>query len=38
MTPNEFAKDLLQSGKVSVVVGYTDGTIPGKTQTLIRFI
>ncbi len=24
MTPNEFAKDLLQSGKVSVVVGDTE--------------
>lgn len=35
MTPNELAKELLQSGKVSVVVGYTEGTIPGKTQTLI---
>jgi hypothetical protein len=29
MTINELAKELLQSGKVSVVVGYTEGTNKG---------
>jgi formate dehydrogenase subunit beta len=32
-SPNQIAKELLQNGKVSVVVGYSEGTIPGKTQT-----
>jgi ferredoxin len=35
MTINEIAKELLESGKVSAVIGYSEGTIPGKTQTLI---
>ncbi|MCX6150449.1 MAG: 4Fe-4S dicluster domain-containing protein [Ignavibacteriales bacterium] len=35
LSPNQIAKELLESGKVAVVVGYASGTIPGKTQTLI---
>jgi formate dehydrogenase (coenzyme F420) beta subunit len=35
MTPNQIAKELLESKKVSVVVGYSNGSISGKTQTLI---
>lgn len=32
---NQFAKELLESGKVSAVIGYAEGTIKGKTQTII---
>jgi formate dehydrogenase subunit beta len=32
-TPNQIAKEILQNGKAAVVVGYCEGTIPGKAQT-----
>ncbi len=35
MTLIEIAKELLESKKVSAVIGYAAGTIPGKTQTII---
>jgi formate dehydrogenase subunit beta len=31
--PNQIAKELLQNEKAAVLVGYCEGTIPGKTQT-----
>jgi len=34
-TINEIARELLESGKVSAVIGYADGTIPGRIQTII---
>jgi ferredoxin len=35
MAPNQIAQELLQNGKVAAVVGYSEGTIPCKTQTHI---
>jgi len=34
-TINEIAKELLEAQKVSAVIGFARGTIPGKTQTII---
>ena len=34
-TLNQIVKELLQSGKVSSAIGYAEGTIPGKVQTII---
>lgn len=31
----QLARELLESGKVSAVIGYAEGTMPGKVQTLI---
>lgn len=32
---NQIAKELLESGKVSVIIGFAAGSIPGKAQTFI---
>jgi ferredoxin len=32
---NQIAKELLETGRVKVIVGYAEGSIPGRTQTLI---
>ncbi|MGE5399482.1 MAG: Fe-S oxidoreductase [Ignavibacteriales bacterium] len=31
----QIARELLESGKVSAVIGYAEGTLPGKTQSMI---